>query len=236
MTNHTYLNFDLLIEPSENGYCSRILSAPSGEGKCNFILPFSAEVLQAFLPLSRHTVAALRLTSPVIDLLERALSIAQEEGNRNMEGFVLRDLGSIYYNLNQYEKAIGYLKKSHAILEKSDLSAASYVYQLLGSSYNGACWASALNGELEVALSYCEEAIKNDPQPPAARSSRGLVYALSGETEKAIADFQFTVDKLKALDDPVYTHYIEKRQGWINALSTGEDPFTDEVLAALREE
>jgi len=64
VTNHTYLNFDLSIEPTIDGYRARILSAPSGEGECDFMLPFSVEELQTFLPLSAHTMAALQLTSP----------------------------------------------------------------------------------------------------------------------------------------------------------------------------
>lgn len=63
MTNHTYLNFDLLITSTGDGYTARILNSPTGQGSCDFVLPFSQAELQAFLRVSGRATRALRLIS-----------------------------------------------------------------------------------------------------------------------------------------------------------------------------
>ncbi|MEM7532880.1 MAG: tetratricopeptide repeat protein [Chloroflexota bacterium] len=171
-----------------------------------------------------------------IPLYEQALAIAQEINDRRNEGIWLTNLGIAYSDLGLYEKAIPYFAASFMIATEIQSPDAPLVNQWLGSAYNNACWRASLYGQLEVALPYCEDAVKHAPESFDYRDSRGLAYALLGEVDKAIADFQFAVDVAKALDDSRYKPFIEERQAWIDALKAGENPFTDEMLAELRGE
>ena len=49
MPELTYLDFDLLIEGSEAGYCARVLNSPAGQAAVDFALPFSELELENFL-------------------------------------------------------------------------------------------------------------------------------------------------------------------------------------------
>ena len=70
-----------------------------------------------------------------------------------------------------------------------------YVYNDLGSAYNSACWFLSLNEQPKVALPHCEDAVKHNPGSFVYRDSRGLAYALLGETGKATVDFDFKCGK-----------------------------------------
>ena len=75
----------------------------------------------------------------------------------------------------------------------------------------------------------CEEAVKLAPDNVYIRDSRGIARALTGDKNGAIEDFQAFVNS-----PTIAKEYKTKRQGWINALKAGKNPFTDEVLQELR--
>jgi hypothetical protein len=61
----SYLDFDLLIEPSEEGYRARILNSPGGQAVGNFSLPFSDLELENFLlRVGRTRRSTRRMESP----------------------------------------------------------------------------------------------------------------------------------------------------------------------------
>jgi len=103
-------------------------------------------------------------------------------------------------------------------------------------AYNNRCWLHALWQEPEKALPDCETAInKASPSKmPHYRDSRGITYALLGETDKAVADFQAFVEAFE--NDSAYGALVPKRKAWIESLQAGENPFTPEVLEELRHE
>ena len=49
MAEIAYLDFDLLIEPAQDGYRARVLSSPAGEGTARFSRPFSDLKVENFL-------------------------------------------------------------------------------------------------------------------------------------------------------------------------------------------
>jgi hypothetical protein len=53
-----------------------------------------------------------------------------------------------------------------------------------------------------------------------------------GNTEQAIADFEVFIDWLEA--QPNRQDTLDERKAWVAALQAGEDPFTPDVLAGLR--
>jgi hypothetical protein len=66
------------------------------------------------------------------------------------------------------------------------------------------------------------------------RDSRGLARALTGNTTGAIEDFAAFVDYARG--DTEYADYGERRQGFIDDLAAGVDPFDRPTLESLRTE
>jgi tetratricopeptide (TPR) repeat protein len=68
MAEIDYLDFDLLIEPAEEGYAARVLSSPAGQACVGFSLPFSALELENFLlRVGRTRRGVRRLESPEME-------------------------------------------------------------------------------------------------------------------------------------------------------------------------
>jgi len=96
-----------------------------------------------------------------------------------------------------------------------------------GESLNLICWYGSLDGHAERVLPACDEAVAEDSTSASWRDSRGLARALTGDTAGAIEDFQYYVD-WSFSDDAV------QREGWIEQLRAGKNPFTAKVLESLK--
>jgi hypothetical protein len=59
------------------------------------------------------------------------------------------------------------------------------------------------------------------------RDSRGVARALTGNTAGAIEDFQAFIEGTDSAQAK------KRRQGWIDALKKGENPFTEKEIAKL---
>jgi tetratricopeptide (TPR) repeat protein len=93
---------------------------------------------------------------------------------------------------------------------------------------NDLCWFGSLQGYAKQALQHCEAAVKLAPDVGYIRDSRGLAYALAGDYQGAILDFQYYVDSNSADSDTV-----QQRKQWIEQLKKGINPFTSDVLESL---
>ena len=91
------------------------------------------------------------------------------------------------------------------------------------------CWHGSSFQQVERVLLACKKAIALEPNTPFDVESLGLAYALIGEKQKAIDNFDILTKWINkgARRDRALT--------WIAALKTGADPFTPEALASLRE-
>ena len=106
---------------------------------------------------------------------------------------------------------------------------------------NNLCWYLAITGDPEKALPYCEEAVRmadkeNVDQTARVLDSIGLAYGMLGRMEESIAAFK---EMFNLLGTGVILCDIcepTDRGSWIEAMESGEDPFTPEVLEALRQE
>ncbi|MBT9310677.1 hypothetical protein IXB28_00530, partial [Leptothoe kymatousa TAU-MAC 1615] len=98
------------------------------------------------------------------------------------------------------------------------------------SSWGSLCRAGSLENQAQAVLFACEEAIERAPFRPSSADNRGLAYALTGNTQAAIADFKTYIDRTTNQDKKA------QRQQWVEALEKGENPFTPEVLESLRPE
>ena len=96
------------------------------------------------------------------------------------------------------------------------------------------CWQTALSGSPQDALPHCERAIAHDPSDQ-SREARGLAYARTGRTERAIADLEAFLAWVDASPkDSCRDTYRASRADWVAKLRSGSDPFDPETLRELR--
>jgi acetyl esterase/lipase len=137
------------------------------------------------------------------------------------------------------------LVESHAIwiaaiqdARKGDLPAALAGFQeaqerdsrlaIPAGGWNGLCWQGGLWEQPEAVVHACDRAVELSPEDPSTRYGRGVVRALLGEHEKAVQDLGFFIDHVQ--DDGAKVQV----KGFIEALRTGENPFTSELLRGWR--
>lgn len=105
---------------------------------------------------------------------------------------------------------------------------------------NTMCWFGSLAGFAETMRETCEYAVQMEPDNASIRDSRGLMYALAGDTERAIEDFQYYIDKstaqLKQDEQADITRFqIAERRLWIDQLKAGQNPFDAPTIRHLQE-
>ncbi|MGH8475475.1 MAG: hypothetical protein ACRER2_06840 [Methylococcales bacterium] len=91
-------------------------------------------------------------------------------------------------------------------------------------------WNGALMNFAQQVLPACEKVVADIKTQDLwmYRDSRGLARALTGNTQGAIEDFEYFIEKTDNEADK------KLRQAWITALRAGQNPFTNEVLESLR--
>lgn len=99
---------------------------------------------------------------------------------------------------------------------------------IVASEWNQLCRIGSLWGHAAEVMAACEQAVALAPDRGNIRDSRGLARALTGDVAGAIDDFEAFVAWTGGDRSRV------QRQEWIDALRAGENPFTSEVLRALR--
>ncbi len=99
----------------------------------------------------------------------------------------------------------------------------------------GLCWAYALDNRPADALPHCDKAVKLDPTPR-SRDARGVVYAESGRTADAEADFQAFSDWLQTQPESLRTFYATTLTAWTQALKAGNNPIDQSALEQIRGE
>jgi WD40 repeat protein len=100
-------------------------------------------------------------------------------------------------------------------------------WKISQDSWDTLCWYGALHGGAKTAISACDRAVALAPGNVWVRDSRGVARALTGDRAGAIADFQAFI---KGTDSP---DRKKRRQGWIDVLKKGENPFTEKEIAKL---
>lgn len=100
-------------------------------------------------------------------------------------------------------------------------------FQIGANAWNQLCWYGSLRGYAADVLEACDTAVSLAPENLNILDSRGLARALTGDTAGAIDDFKAFVEQT---DDEVRKF---QRQGWIDSLNDGENPFTPDVLRLL---
>ncbi|MEO1095101.1 MAG: pentapeptide repeat-containing protein, partial [Cyanobacteria bacterium J06638_28] len=98
-------------------------------------------------------------------------------------------------------------------------------------SWHTLCWQGCLRGYASEVLFAGDEAVKLAPDFAWWNHTRGLARAMTGDAEGAIDDFQTLVD-----GDGLPESMKTQARGWLEVLQQGQNPFTPEVLATLRED
>ena len=157
------------------------------------------------------------------DDYEMALAIYSEMLSHGPDPLLYSLRADTFHQLGNFESAI------------ADYLAAYDLGTRDAGVMNNLCWNLAITGQPELALPYCEEAVAADPQA-AYRDSRGVCYGQLGMSDQAIADFQAVVDDLAGTTSSHLQAIAALRQTWLTALQEGDNPFTPQVLAELRDE
>lgn len=90
------------------------------------------------------------------------------------------------------------------------------------------CWSGSLYGHAGDVLQAGETAVNLEPDNDRSRMARGLARALTDDFSGAIEDFQ-------AVPDSRIRYYISPEiRDWLEALKSGRNPFTPDVLETLR--
>ena len=160
-----------------------------------------------------------------LEAAEADLSLVVEEEPESYRAFYNRGLLDISLN--------------NAELWESDLLRAKELAEPASNDYVNTlvalCWGYMLEKEFDDAKSSCGDALEIAPERGDSRDSMGIVYALDGDFDAAIEQFELYLAWLEEQPDAYYDRYngplVEE---WIVQLEASEQPITDEVLEGLR--
>ncbi len=233
-----------------------MLDALTGEGALQFTLSDSEVVFDvALAPDGSALLIASDLmgTGRVVrwslnpeDWIERACAVA----GRNLTwGEWQQNMGDQPYakvcDSLPVERSViqHWMDEADALANSGDQENARLLYQQATAAVletvnadqsNLICWRGSLHGFAADVLPACDHAAALVPASGYVIDSRGLARALTGDTAGAIADFQLFVEWSRAYG--VYDTQGVQREGWIEQLKAGENPFTPEVLEELYEQ
>ncbi|MEM7028149.1 MAG: tetratricopeptide repeat protein [Chloroflexota bacterium] len=153
-----------------------------------------------------------------------------EQAKSDLDRALNRDPDLVSALLNQ--AVIAYIEGEPFSTWQPNLERALELNPTHAKTLNMMCWGYGITEQAELGFPFCEAAVEQDPSP-VIRDSRGLVHGLLGNVDEAVADFEVYIDWLLERDR---VKQAEERRQWIDALTDGDDPFTSDVMTALRNE
>ena len=155
------------------------------------------------------------------------LALALAEFSRAIE--LDPDYARAYFNRGLVHSALENLGSS-----LSDLRRAQGLDPTNVTFNSALCWQMAVTGDPENALRYCGVATSLDSSGRPL-DSRGVVHALLGEYDKAVADFERFLEWTKTFPkQSCAAYYRPSRSEWIEELRSGRNPFDAYARAELR--
>jgi uncharacterized protein YjbI with pentapeptide repeats len=104
------------------------------------------------------------------------------------------------------------------------------------------CWVGVLHNQARDILFASEKATHSDSDNPVFRDTRGLVRALTGDTQGAIEDFEKVEENIgnNAAFASSYRFVgfgdVNLRRNWLEVLRFGLNPFTPKIFEAMRKQ
>lgn len=154
----------------------------------------------------------------------------------------------------EWADGLGSLEKARRILELAETSAlegnirqaisgyeraqaADSRLTIQADSWDSLCRSGAVYAMAALVIDACDRAVALLPGNGRVHDSRGLARALTGDVQGAITDFEALVswEAFGIQGGPAVSSATrQQRTEWIEALRSGRDPFTPDVLEALR--
>ena len=103
-------------------------------------------------------------------------------------------------------------------------------WKISADDWSKLCWYGTLYGYPNQMMQACDKSLELEPDNGEFRDNRGVARALTGDTQGAIKDFQAFIKSTNV--EP----WRKQRQGWIDDLKVGKNPFTKEVTERLLRE
>ena len=134
-----------------------------------------------------------------------------------------------------YHRALAHIRAGDSEEWIADLRQTLAITPSYGLVYNAFCWGYALAQQPETALPHCDQAVALDSSG-SSQDGRGIALAQLGRYEEAVTSLDAYLDWIRTLQPPTLYGRLRGPQveGWIAALERGENPFDEEILAALR--
>jgi hypothetical protein len=139
----------------------------------------------------------------------------------------------------EYSRALSLVREGQELVRAGSVTEAVSRYRtaqrrsgklhITAPSWNTLCWWGGLWNQAAEVVSACDRAVELAPDNADFKDSRGLVRALTGDTEGAIQDFEAFIASSSDAER------VTRRQAWIEALRAGQQPITEDVLVAERE-
>jgi tetratricopeptide (TPR) repeat protein len=195
-------------------------------------------ILSSLTPIPTYKSGDTLSDEQYLDMITEAVD---QYYNVDFEGAIETCSEILDYSLDNERKAQVYAWRAYnyRIFGNIDSALEDYLkaYELGnkdgGITVNNICWYYALVLQPEKGLPFCEEAVEIEPSASHI-DSRGLTYALLGDFEAAIIDFQEVVELWeieKGYSHPDYQSRVE----WLSALKDGENPITTDVIEQLNQ-
>ncbi|GET35472.1 nSTAND1 domain-containing NTPase [Microseira wollei] len=125
------------------------------------------------------------------------------------------------------EKLVKEGKVKEALAAYREAQTLKPTWKLPSESWNTLCRYGSLHGQAAEVMKACENAVTVAPKNGEFRDSRGIARAMTGNTAGAIEDFQAFIKSTGSDEEK------KQRQGWIDALKAGKNPFTQEEIKRL---
>jgi len=171
-------------------------------------------------------------------LLNRGIAYYQRNGDGDQPAAIADFSRVVDLQPEQYQgyfhRALAAIRIGDAATWQADLARVREVRPDYAAAHNALCWGYGTAGDPGSALPYCDAAVAADASG-ASLDSRAIVLGQLGRYAEATADLRAYL----AWVDDTYPLLFAKYRGpqveqWIEVLDMNENPFTPDVLEALR--
>jgi tetratricopeptide (TPR) repeat protein len=131
--------------------------------------------------------------------------------------------------VNKGEKQVKEGKVKEALAAYNKAQTIDTTWKISAYSWNTLCRNGSLHAEAAKVMQACEKAVTLAPKIEEFRDSRGIARAMTGDKQGAIEDFRAVIKSTGW-----GKKWKQQRQGWIDALKAGKNPFTSEEIEKLK--